>query len=77
MASFYICEKGYLWGWGSNDDGQLGLGDYKKRNKPVKIINDKEFLQVAACGEHMAAIDIDGFLWSCGLNGGWPIGIWG
>jgi len=36
-----IKKDGTLWTWGENSDGQLGTGDKKDRQKPVKIIDDR------------------------------------
>ena len=50
-----IDTEGYLYAWGSNDDGQLGLGDTKDRYTPTKV-GDKTWKSIA-CDAHTIAIE--------------------
>jgi len=38
-----ILRKNKIYAWGFNGDGQLGLGDYKKRISPTEIILLKKY----------------------------------
>lgn len=44
-------ESGYIYTWGSNKHGQLGLGDFKNRKAPTKVsqLRKKKVKQIA-CG---------------------------
>ena len=57
----------YLFSWGDNSSGQLGLGDTNDRYEPEKI-GSKTWQQVAAGYNHTLAIDSEGFLWGWGNN---------
>lgn len=76
-----IDKDGYLWGWGDNSCGQLGLGDNTTRTTPTKI-GDKLWSMVSAAGSsdsgycHALAIDRDGYLWGWGDNSFGQLG-WG
>jgi len=65
-----ITVDGSLWGWGSNESGQLGdgtggeWGEYSPL--PVKIMDD--VVTVSAGGHHTMAIRADGSLWAWGSN---------
>lgn len=67
-AWHYMCitKDGKLWGWGKNDDGQLGLGDRTDRDEPVFIMDDVK--SVYASYQNTFAIKNDGSLWGWGYN---------
>lgn len=49
--------------FGSGDTGQLGLGDSmltRKRPMPLKVLDDKEIVDIACGGLHTIAITKDG-----------------
>ena len=62
-------EKGKIWSWGDNSEGQLGNG---KSNevviKPTKINSDTEYVQVVANGGFSLALDREGNIWTWGQN---------
>ncbi len=65
-----------LWCWGSNGNGQLGLGDTSDRNTPTKVISlSNEVSQVGLGGFHTCAIDILSTLWCWGWNGYGELGL--
>ena len=58
-----------LWGWGSNNGGQLGinLGLFQDKNTPVTTFSGgTNWKQISAGRSHMAAIKTDGSLWIWG-----------
>jgi len=67
-------KDGYVWGWGDNLYGQLGVGDsYYYCTKPVKVKKDaSNFLDnivyIDAGFEHSTAIDKYGNFWVWGSN---------
>lgn len=67
-----IRGDGTLWGWGSNDFGQLGKGHIDPHlvptASPVQIGNDADWTAVAAGASCTLALKSDGTLWAWGLN---------
>jgi len=57
-----------VWSFGSNLDGQLGLGDNTRRDKPTKIPYDIKAKQIACGGRHSMIINTDSNVWSFGTN---------
>ena len=63
---------GTLWGWGTNDQGQLGDGTSTNRTSPVQIGARTDWLKVAPGNNgytHM--LTTDGTLWGTGYNYTW------
>ena len=58
----------YLWSWGRNYAGALGLGDTTNRSSPVQIGALTTWLTIAAGNYYNLAIKTDGTLWTWGLN---------
>jgi hypothetical protein len=58
---------GSLWGWGFNQNGQLGDGTSVNKLVPTKIGTGK-WLYIAAGKAHSLGIDDKGFLWAWGRN---------
>lgn len=68
--SLLLTSKGYVYSFGSNYQGQLGLNDknIKSRSVPTLIHNIPEITRIE-CGEnHSMCIDIDNNLWVFGYN---------
>jgi hypothetical protein len=61
-----LAGDGTLWTWGSNSNGELGLGDNVTRTHASPISSVTGFSQLA--GMMPAALRGDGTLWSWGLN---------
>ena len=61
-------ERGELWCWGANADGQLGLGDEQDRQAPTLVDDSATWLQVAAGRSHTCALDGGHIVWCWGAN---------
>jgi alpha-tubulin suppressor-like RCC1 family protein len=72
-----IKTDGSLWAWGSNDRGQLGLGNVSGTLSPVQVGSLLTWKDVS-CGErHTMAIKTDGSLWAWGNNQGYAPNFYG
>jgi len=69
-----VDSKGRLWAWGTNSNGQLGLGDTAERNIPTRVGTDNDWSSVD-CFYHTLAIKSDGSLWAWGSNGNGQLGL--
>jgi len=58
----------YLWSWGNNFYGQLGIGNTTYYSSPKQIGALTNWLSIAGGGYHNLAIKTDGSLWSWGRN---------
>lgn len=65
-----------LWGWGSDEDGQLGLGSHGdlRYRAPVAIPGLGALVAIAAGGAHTLALRRDGTVLSWGYNGDGALG---
>ena len=70
-----INADGTLWAWGSNEYGQLGLGDYSNRDVPTQVGTDTNWAMVSAGDEYTLAIRTNGTLWAWGSNSAGKLGI--
>ena len=74
-----VRSDGSLWGWGKNDNSELGLGKdrwQQTQSAPVKLMDG---VAAAAAGPtHSAALKTDGTLWTWGSRyaGGLGDGLW-
>jgi alpha-tubulin suppressor-like RCC1 family protein len=59
---------GELWGWGVNNNTQLGVGDANNRNTPTRIGNASNWVTVSANDYSSMGIKADGTLWTWGFN---------
>jgi alpha-tubulin suppressor-like RCC1 family protein len=63
-----IQSNGSLWGWGSNNVGQLGLGDAIARSSTTQVGSDTNWSTVAVGESHSIAVKSAGSIWSWGVN---------
>jgi alpha-tubulin suppressor-like RCC1 family protein len=61
-------ENGYIFSWGCNKDGQLGLGYLQDQCEPRIIENFGKIVSIACGWCHSIALDESGNLYSWGLN---------
>ncbi|MFN1215998.1 T9SS type A sorting domain-containing protein [Chryseobacterium kwangjuense] len=66
--SFAIKNDGSLWGWGQNENGELGDGTTIQRNSPVQIGNSYDWKSIDCGALHCVAIKQDNSVWSWGGN---------
>jgi hypothetical protein len=59
---------GTLWSWGSNNWGQLGIGNVASRSSPVREVSSSSDWKSVAAGNHTVGLKQSGSLWSWGLN---------
>lgn len=71
---FVVRTDGYLWGWGANTNGQLGLGTISDVSDPVRItdigLNDVKYIITSSDVKNAFTFIIkqNGTLWTTGLN---------
>jgi alpha-tubulin suppressor-like RCC1 family protein len=58
--------KYYLWAWGKNNFGQLGLGNTTDISSPQQVGALTTWLNISAGNYHNLAIKTDGTMWSWG-----------
>ncbi len=76
-STMVVRSDGYLWGWGDNSSGQLGLGNTTSPQTTPIIIpninkNDVKFISSAVSS---FIIKQDGTLWGTGLNTSGQLGL--
>ncbi|MCL2679953.1 MAG: hypothetical protein FWF11_00525, partial [Coriobacteriia bacterium] len=71
--SLAIRSDGTLWAWGSNSQGQTGLG--ASATTPAQVGTATNWAAVSAGEFHSLAIRSDGTLWAWGLNGNGRTGL--
>lgn len=59
---------GTVWGWGANENGQLGDGSMSDRPSPVQVPGISDVVSVSAGGNHTVALRSDGTVWAWGWN---------
>ena len=63
-----IKSDGTLWGWGINNNGQLGNNSVVTRSSPVQIGTLTNWSKISSGYSHTMAIKTDGTLWAWGLG---------
>ena len=67
-ASYAIKTDGTLWAWGSNNFGELGVGNFNPVTIPTKIGIDTNWQSVIAGSGHTIAKKTNGTFWIWGTN---------
>ena len=69
-GDFTVCVdyEGFIWSFGSNEEGQLGTGTRTDFNVPQKLPNIPPVLSVSCGGYHTLIITNEDDLWSWGGN---------
>ncbi|MCL2862278.1 MAG: hypothetical protein FWE22_07710 [Firmicutes bacterium] len=78
--SLAIDTYGYLWTWGQNLFGQLGLGHSYEVLMPTRVTNERRFVDICIGSNHSLAVDEAGNLFSWGANNDGQLGFirtWG
>ena len=69
-----VASDGNAYAWGSNQHGQLGIGNKVQQSKPVRVplpagvASGFTYTQAAAGGFHVLAVGSDGIVYSWGAN---------
>jgi alpha-tubulin suppressor-like RCC1 family protein len=65
-----VKTDGTLWSWGSNSNGQLGLGtsDSTAHGTPTQVDSSTDWQSMTAGLYHTLAVKTTGTLWTCGVN---------
>jgi alpha-tubulin suppressor-like RCC1 family protein len=70
-----IDKNGRAWGWGNNQQGQLGDNTQTSQTTPVSVLGGvKTFCKISTGVQHTAAIDKNGRVWCWGQNNQGEIG---
>ncbi len=73
--SLGLKSDGTLWGWGYNNNGQVGNGGNSNQSAPVQIGTESDWVLCAAGSNHSFALKADGRLYAWGTNGSGELGI--
>lgn len=68
MHSLLVDNSGRAWTTGSNDKGQLCLGDFRQRNIPQQIPINGKIIDAAIGSQHSLLLLDDGSVYGCGSN---------
>lgn len=60
--------NGELWGWGDNNQGQIGNNSTINKSSPVQIGTDNQWVHVALGYRHTLGLKSNGTLWAWGNN---------
>lgn len=78
-TSGYHClaldSDGNVYSWGTNANGQLGVGDESSRTIPTKIETLPSMVDISAGGYFSLAVDYNGNVWGWGNNNDCRLGI--
>ena len=66
--SVLLTDSGDVYTFGSNQQGQLGLGDFAHREKPIKVAVHSHIVQVAAGSNHTVLLSNTGQVFTFGSN---------
>ena len=75
IHTLLIDSSGRAWSTGSNDNGELCLGDDIDRLIPERISFSRKIVDVAVGGEFTLLLDDEGVVWGCGSNSVGQLGL--
>lgn len=61
-------ESGDIFAWGLGEYGALGVGEFRDKNVPTKVLVPHKINQLSCGAMHTAFVDFDGNLYMCGSN---------
>lgn len=63
-------QHAYVWSFGANTKGELGLGHYNDVAMPERVrgLPKTKVVNLSSGGKHTGAVTDDGRLWMCGSN---------
>ncbi len=67
--------SGNAYGWGLNDNGQLGVGDVTPRSSPVAVLGGFTFTRLSVCNKSVFGLTSAGAAYAWGLNGSGQLGL--
>lgn len=74
--TMYVTLGGFLYGWGFNTNGQLGIGaDYTDKLSPVLVVSTGGVSAVSSGDFHTLFFMTDGTLYAMGLNSSGQLGL--
>ena len=76
--SLAVSPSGFVWGWGRNDNGQLGTNSTSSSYSPLQttaVSGGSDMVQVAGGSNHSLALKKDGSIWSWGYNSNGQLGL--
>lgn len=68
VHNFAIKTDNSIWGWGKNDMGQLGVGNFQNATRPISLTNVGTIKAITIGEFHTLSRKTDGTVWSWGLN---------
>lgn len=74
-TSFAIKSDGTLWGWGNNEQGQIGDGTYENRNVPTQIGSATNWVKVKSGTNHTLGLKSNTVLFAWGSDNTGQLGI--
>src|SRR5258705_2502785 len=63
-----LTDGGVVWTWGSNGNGQLGIGNTTSKYEPTEVTTLSGITAIAAGGESTYALKNNGTVWAWGKN---------
>jgi RHS repeat-associated protein len=66
--SLAVKSDGSVWGWGNNDDGELGIGNTTRQSAPTQMATLSNATAVAGGDFHSLVLQRDGTVWGTGNN---------
>jgi alpha-tubulin suppressor-like RCC1 family protein len=69
-----LTSSGQVYTWGSNQEGQLGLGDSTNRSQPTPVPGLSDETAVEAGHNHTLVLRSNGTVWAFGLNASGQLG---